>query len=278
MNSDNMAKWQKELKSFMGIKRGLILEGNILDEFYCEVDNAGQFLSLDDLLDTYGSMMDAQVIFYNPVYGFYCGKSKCTEEDEELFLSPYLSGYLCKKEVEIAPGGHNAYMPLKECFERNEKNIQVVSISNNMGRNVDNKTQCNSQDDVENDSMKQVNMSRVVLRAMMNAETRKDENPNKIHKIFVLNFASRLEKCNIDEMAQTEMFMNLYYAINSSMVANGKQNMVIFVVDKYNDIPAWIYLNNPNIRTFLLKAQTEKLVENIWSLQLSLIDTRGLRN
>lgn len=79
-------------------------------------------------------------------------------------------------------------------------------------------------------------------------------------------------------MAQTEMFMNLYYAINSSMVANGKQNMVIFVVDKYNDIPAWIYLNNPNIRTFLLKAQTEKLVENIWSLQLSLIDTRGLRN
>ena len=133
MNFDNMAKWQKELESFMGIKRGLILEGNILDEFYCEVDNAGQFLSLDDLLDTYGSMMDAQVIFYNPVYGFYCGKSKCTEEDEELFLSPYLSGYLCKKEVEIAPGGHNAYMPLKECFERNEKNIQVVSISNNMG-------------------------------------------------------------------------------------------------------------------------------------------------
>lgn len=55
MKFDNMAKWQKELKSFMGIKRGLILEGNILDEFYCEVDNAGQFLSLDDLLDTYGS-------------------------------------------------------------------------------------------------------------------------------------------------------------------------------------------------------------------------------
>lgn len=46
MKFDNMAKWQKELKSFMGIKRGLILEGNILDEFYCEVDNAGQFLSL----------------------------------------------------------------------------------------------------------------------------------------------------------------------------------------------------------------------------------------
>lgn len=43
MKFDNMAKWQKELKSFMGIKRGLILEGNILDEFYCEVDNAGQF-------------------------------------------------------------------------------------------------------------------------------------------------------------------------------------------------------------------------------------------
>ncbi len=254
MNFDNMAKWQKELMSFMGIKRGLILEGNILDEFYCEVDNAGQFLSLDDLLDTYGSMMDAQVVFYNPVYGFYCGKSECTEEDEELFLSPYLSGYLCKKEIEIAPGGHNAYMPLKECFEKNEKNIHVVSISNNMDMNVDDKTRCNSQDDVENDSMKQVNMSRVVLRAMMNAEPRKDENSNKIHKIFVLNFASRLEKCNIDETAQTEMFMNLYYAINNSTTANGKQNMVIFVVDKYNDIPAWIYLNNPNIRTFFIES------------------------
>lgn len=106
-----------------------------------------------------------------------------------------------------------------------------------MDMNVDDKTRCNSQDDVENDSMKQVNMSRVVLRAMMNAEPRKDENSNKIHKIFVLNFASRLEKCNIDETAQTEMFMNLYYAINNSTTA---------MVNK-----TWSFLWLINIMTFL---------------------------
>lgn len=262
MKEDNMAKWQRELKSFLGIKRGVILEGNILDEFYCEDDNEEQFRSLDDLLDTYGTMIGAQVVFYNPVYGFYCGQSKKTEEDEELFLRPYLSGYLCKQEVEIAPGGHNAYMPLKECYQKKEESIQLVSISNNLEKssNCQNseKTQYVNQDVYENDSLKQVNMSRIILRAMMNSEPRVEENSNSIHKIFVLNFASRLEKCNIDETAQTEMFMNLYYAINSSGNVNNKHNMIIFVVDKYNDIPAWLYLNNPNIRTFFIENPDRK--------------------
>ena len=33
MNENTIPKWQRELRSFLGIKSGIILEGNVYDEY-----------------------------------------------------------------------------------------------------------------------------------------------------------------------------------------------------------------------------------------------------
>ena len=45
------------------------------------------------------------------------------------------------------------------------------------------------------------------------------------------------------------MFLNLMAATISVQTSQASCNSLVMVVDKYNDIPAWVYLNNPNIRT-----------------------------
>lgn len=251
MGCNNIAKWQREFKSFMGIKSGIILEGNILDLYLYE-DEKNVFLPLDQLLQQYGNDSNSEVIFYNPLQGFYCFGN-----EEEQMLSPYLEGYISKKEY--GPYGYDAYMPVSN---ETEKNAADMSDKINL---IDNNSGCNEANDRYYDAFKQVNMSKIVLRGMLNKERRyKDGELVQANqypsKIFVLNFASRLVNCNLDETAQTEMFMNLYQAINNSkaMMPTGKKNMLVFVVDKYNDLPAWIYFNNPYIRTFFIEKPDRK--------------------
>ena len=248
------AKWQRELRSFLGIKSGVILEGKILDEFFYENEEESEFLSLDMLIHGYANEIGAEVTYYNPLQGFYCYEN---DGDEVPFLAQSLDGYRCNIEKGMAPGGHDAYMPVEESKGKSkEGEIEICSKEGGEGEN-----------NTSDDSFTQVNMSKIVLRSMLNAEVRYDRETGEVvpkskypAKIFVLNFASRLEHCNIDETAQTEMFMNLHYAINSAKISllNNRKNMIILVVDKYNDIPAWLYLNNPNIRTFFIESPDRK--------------------
>ncbi len=245
MKNTNATKWQKELKSFLGIKSGVILEGNTLDEFLYESEGKNVFHSLDMLLHEYAMEIESEIIYYNPLHGFYC----YADDDEMQILEPYLLEYEYKCTLNIAPGNHNAYMPIQKKRTSNEKEKCADSSTEN-----------------EDDSLKQVYMSEIVLKAMLNEEIRTDKvNGEKTStatypsKIIVLNFASRLEQCNLDKPAETEMFMNLHYAINNSRTTRGgKKNMIIMIVDKYNDVPAWLYHNNPNMRTFYIESPDRK--------------------
>ena len=255
MSESNIAKWQRELKSFMGIKSGIILEGNTLDKYLLDDENGVCFVGLDELISCYGDEIGAEVVFYNPLQGFYCYKNG---DGEEPFLAPYLEGYVCQKMVGGAPGNHNAYMPIDEA---NNSRIDVVSFNKNSV------SKCKNTDNGNKDFLSQVFMSRIVLNALTNSELRINESTSEPlekrlypSKIFVLNFASRMEFCNLDKPAETEMFMNLQYAINNASISmqNKKKNMIIMVVDKYNDIPAWFYLNNPNMRSFFIEKPDRK--------------------
>lgn len=234
MNENGISKWQRELKSFLGIKNGVILEGNILDE-YPSIDTKGniKFVNLDDVISEYGKELGAEVIYYNPLQGFYCFKD--TEEEENEFISLYLDEYEYSINKDSGPHNASIYMPIgrklkEKSKENNQKNNQIL-------------------------------MSEIVLRGMMNKEPRKRRCEDSMQektsviplKVFVLNFASRLEQCNMVESENTEMFMNLSVAINAAKHVNGRRNVVIFVVEKYNDIPAWVYINNPNIRSFYIE-------------------------
>ena len=59
MGKEIMPKWQREVQSFLGIKTGLILEGNVYDEyprFFFE-NGDFEFLDIDNLDQTLTSLV-----------------------------------------------------------------------------------------------------------------------------------------------------------------------------------------------------------------------------
>ena len=64
-----------------------------------------------------------------------------------------------------------------------------------------------------------------------------------------INFASRLVS-GPDHLsaAETNMFLNLLFASKYAIRAGGNIKTLILIVDKFNDVPTWFYMNNPNIR------------------------------
>ena len=216
MNENMVPKWQRELKEFIGIKSGIILEGNVYDEFPIFQYQGGEatFECTDNMEQTILSLVNekkTEVFFFDPVDGFYCCH-KDSEDTQKKVLAPLLEGYsYCETERD-----HGCTV----CFMPNSKK---KGGSGNA------------------DAEKFVWVSQIIRRAMADSQdiTEKD------NLVFVLNFASRLEPCNLRASEANTMFMNLMAATTAVQVSN----TIVMIVDKYNDIPAWVYLNNPNIRT-----------------------------
>ena len=77
MNENIIPKWQRELRSFLGIKSGIILEGNVYDEFprFLYEGEDVSFLDTDNMDQTILSLVKEEqtdVFFFDPVDGFYC--------------------------------------------------------------------------------------------------------------------------------------------------------------------------------------------------------------
>lgn len=219
MNESIIPKWQRELKSFLGIKNGLILEGNVYDEFPRFVYEAEEasFLDTDDLDQAILSLVEfeeTEVFFFDPVAGFYCYVN--TIEEQRKCLMPLFDGY---KVCEIRKN-HDC----TACFMPSEKEKDGKSSA---------------------ETEKYIWVSEIIRRAMIDksAFTEKD------NIVFVLNFASRLDACNLREAESNTMFLNLMAATTAVQTSQVCCNSLIWVVDKYNDIPAWVYLKNPNVRT-----------------------------
>lgn len=65
-----------------------------------------------------------------------------------------------------------------------------------------------------------------------------------------MNFASRyISSPTALEPKESKMFINLLCASMNSMQIGGQYNTLIMVVEKFNDLPAWFYYNNPSVRT-----------------------------
>jgi len=78
--------------------------------------------------------------------------------------------------------------------------------------------------------------------------------------VNILNFASRFltspDNMSIDE---TTFFLNLLHASNNAKRVAKYINTLILVVNKFNDIPAWFFLNNPNVRTITIPNPDSKI-------------------
>ncbi|MBP3381223.1 MAG: hypothetical protein J6L00_01140, partial [Clostridia bacterium] len=225
MKENIVPKWQRELRSFVGIKSGIILEGNVYDEFpYFSYDGEQPvFEDVDDLDTTLVSLFDQNVtavFFFDPVDGFYC------EDDVEQQ----------KKRLAVLLEGYTS----KETMRKNGTRACVMPTAKEKGGRRGN----------AEETEQYIWVSEIIRDAMANKARLTD----KESLIFVVNFASRLDACNLREAEANTMFLNLMAATTALQTGATVGNTLILVVDKYNDIPAWVYLNNPNIRTISLCA------------------------
>lgn len=82
----------------------------------------------------------------------------------------------------------------------------------------------------------------------------------------IIDLASLLgsQTGNLSE-SQVEIFATLFLATCESAQAkekNGdkfKHNVMVLIADKINDIPAWFYVNNPNVKTIIIPKPDKKL-------------------
>lgn len=218
MNKNSIPKWQRELRSFLGIKSGIILEGNVYDEFPRFRYDTGEpeFLDMDNLDQTILSLVNEEqtaLYFFDPIDGFYCYGS--TLEAQRNALRSLFEGYSTSE----ATKDHDCTICLMPSGKAGGKG-QV-------------------------DTERYIWVSEIVRRAITNGV----EANGRETAVFVLNFASRLDACNLRQAEANTMFLNLMAATTTSQTYQLRCSSLIMVVDKYNDIPAWVYLNNPNIRT-----------------------------
>lgn len=219
MNKQSIPKWQQELRAFLGIKSGIILEGNVYDEYprFLYSPDGADFLDIDNLDQTILSLVDTSstaLYFFDPVDGFYCCEG--TPEAQRKALNPLFEGYSTRETTK----NHGCTV----CLMPSGK-----------------KSDCRGQSDTE----QYVWVSEIVRRAVAGGPP----GDAKETAVLVLNFASRLDACNLRQAEANAMFLNLMAATTSGQNGQLTCSSLVMVVDKYNDIPAWVYLNNPNIRT-----------------------------
>lgn len=219
MNESAIPKWQRELRSFLGIKSGIILEGNVYDEFprFDYSSQEASFLDTDNMDQTILSLVkpeETDVFFFDPVDGFYCYEDSI--DAQRSVLMPLFEGY-----------------SVNEIHKNHDCTLCLMP--------KDKKKNCKGSAETE----QYIWVSEIIRRAMSD----KAQFTDKENIVFVLNFASRLDACNLREAESNTMFLNLMAATTAVQTSQIFCNSLLMIVDKYNDIPAWVYLNNPNIRT-----------------------------
>lgn len=209
-------RWQKELENFKGIKSTFILEGNISDlypTFF--LDGQGEL----ERTDFFGLDRSIFNIFDSTnTKGFY----------QFLFCNP-LFGFddplnqNCTKKI------------VSRCEKQVEDRTALINSLNGSdtpGAHSNNRT---------------IRTSEIIREAMTQAAIEEEDRQSLA---IVVNFASHYmpspDGLSIDD---TTFFLNLLYASQHAIRGNRFINTLILVVEKYNDIPAWFFLNNPNVRT-----------------------------
>jgi len=110
------------------------------------------------------------------------------------------------------------------------------------------------------------NLSEIIRAAI----TKRDTSESKPIAV-VVNFASRFISCP-DNLSggEVKMFLNLLYASKNAKRVGANIKTLLLVVDKFNDIPAWFYLNNPNVRTISIpnpdRTVREWFIDNYFSI------------
>lgn len=214
MAKSSMPKWLQEIESFKGIKSTFILEGNINDFYPVKIQkNSDTF--------RFKNMNDTLLRTFNP-------NLPETVDYDFLFCDPSTGFYSSSNDRIDAGNLHDMIQKYDDIEEGGQSVFKNISdrIFNNSYRT----------DDIER-------LSNTIKNAIADGDR---ERPVAI----VMNFASQYIS-SPDHLSPEEnkMFLNLLFASLNSKKIHGFYNTLIMVVEKYNDLPAWFFYNNPNVRT-----------------------------
>ena len=223
-------KWQMELLSFKGIKSTFIIEGNVNDLYpFFEKIDAQSGLPDEPCLpippDQYALTGFSPL---NRLLGGLFSMGETENAYELLFCDP-LSGFsdpLSLNRVKDIVG------QLEDRLGEKKKEAQAMNCSPKAENHTGSKMIANSE----------------LIRVSMTVLVEKNR---ELRKSFVniVDYASRFvaspDSMSIDEIT---FFLNLQYASKNALRVNKFINTLILVVDKLNDVPAWFFLNNPNVR------------------------------
>lgn len=217
LENANIAKWQRELMSFVGIKSLFIVEGNINDLYpnYTLQDGATELRDFCILTRIIANIFDSQetagcydFLCYDPLYGF----------SDSLSL--------------------NQTPELVALYER----LAHTDSANIHSLNGRDKREAHSDNRLIRDSQ--------TIRAALTQSGDIVPLEGKKSMAVIVHSASRFlaspEGMSSDEIT---FFLNLFYGANKAIRGNGRTiNTLILIVEKVNDLPAWFYFNNPHVR------------------------------
>lgn len=222
-------KWIKEIESFSTIKNGLILEGNIYDEYplISNNDSCDDFCDLNALLYQYYSAKGYKLCFYDLVNGFY----NKFRQSEIIDVFKELKEDLSEADLNDAQGSDSSFI---NQYKNYSDNIHQSRDDGQISQNI---------------AVGFYESSEYIKHVMIN---------NTIPTVICINFASRIitDPSRMIEM-ERGIFTNLLYSVmnakgNLGEDRTARKNKIILITDKINDIPAWFYLNNPYIKTIMI--------------------------
>lgn len=236
-------KWIREVECFIKVKNCLILEGNIYDEYPLlnnDMSGCTDFCDLNAYIHKISNSFGYKTCFYDPVNGFYNNNRIGDMLDVVGEFSDFL-----REDVQSA--GNQA----------SEEDRNFVAAFDGIRQAVESGTAGQMVDSVPCSPLG----SSEYIKAMLMA--------NSVPSVFCINFASRVLS-DPNRMAEGErtIFMNLLYATmhskrNFCEDRITRQNIIILVVDKINDIPTWFYLDNPNAKNIMI-APPDKTIRSMY--------------
>lgn len=212
MKKHSIPKWQQEISSFKGIKSTFIIEGNIND-FY-------PIYEAQEEEQTPKAFVDLNMTLFK-----LFNESMQESSYDFMFCDP-------------ATGIYNKFGDKFGNIEEMMKKYSSSANSNeefSFGFDRLFKKSCKV-DDIEK-------LSNTIRNAIVDTDREKPV-------VVVMNFASRyISSPTTLEATENKMFLNLLFASLNAVKINDQFNTLIMVVEKFNDLPAWFYYNNPNVRT-----------------------------
>jgi len=210
MKKHSIPKWQQEISSFKGIKSTFIVEGNIND-FYPIYDEGSE------------QQVPKAFVDLNMTLFKLFNDNMADSSFDFMFCDP-------------ATGIYNKF---GDKYGNIEEMMQKYASQGeepfSFGIDRIFRKSC-KMDDIER-------LSSTIRNAVVDTDREKPV-------VVVMNFASRyISSPTTLEATENKMFLNLLFASLNAAKVSEQFNTLIMVVEKFNDLPAWFYYNNPNVRT-----------------------------